>query len=301
MADSLSEAFPTRREAVERAADALVREHRFTVAVVFPAVGAVTLLARALFDFPGPLAALENGPLFAAFLLFGTAVMRLPLIAGVLPEIDRRAALAIAAVTVYAYAIELVGVRTGWPYGDFTYQVDLGPMLFGEIPLGLPIFFLPLVLNSYLLVTLLLGDRAERRLLRLAGTVATVLVVDLVLDPGAVAVGFWRYEGAVAGVSAAGYYGVPWSNYGGWVLSATVATVLFDLGFDHAALVRRVRDCEFVLDDLVSFVILWGTINVVFGNWIAVGLALGLGAGLLWTDRFDFDLSGSRLVRAVRR
>ncbi len=48
-------------------------------------------------------------------------------------------------------------MTTGWPYGQFEYLVDLGPMLFGTVPLGLPVFFLPLVLNSYLLCLLLLG------------------------------------------------------------------------------------------------------------------------------------------------
>jgi len=268
--------------------DALVREHRFTIAVVFPVVGAVMLLASAELPLPAWLA------FNPALVLFGTLVMRLPLVAGVLPLVDRRAAAALVALTAYSYAIEFVGVTTGWPYGDFAYGVDLGPMVLGEVPLGLPVFFFPLVLNAYLLVLLLLGDRAESTPLRLVATLATVMLVDLVLDPGAVGLGFWRYD-------LQQFYGVPWSNYRGWLLSGTVAVVLFDLGFDRAGLRRRLRDCEFMLDDLVSFVLLWGTVNAVYANWVPVALAALLGAGLLATDRFDFDLSETRLVRAVRR
>ncbi|PSP84125.1 carotene biosynthesis protein [Halobacteriales archaeon QS_6_64_34] len=279
---------PQDRHNVAARLDTLVRKHRFTIAVVFPLVGAVTLLASAKGLLPPPLA---FNPFFV---LFGTLVMRLPLVAGVAPLLDREATLALVTLTLYSYGIELVGVHTGWPYGEFTYGVDLGPMLFGEVPLGLPVFFFPLVLNAYLLVVLLLDDWAESTPVWLLATLATVMLVDLVLDPGAVAIGFWEYR-------VQQFYGVPWSNYLGWVLSGSVAVLLFDLGFDRAGLRRRLEECEFMLDDLVSFVLLWGGINLFYANWIPVGLAALLGTGLLWTERFDFDLSETRLGRAVWR
>jgi putative membrane protein len=43
-----------------------------------------------------------------------------------------------------------------------------------------------------------------------------------------------------------------------------------------------------MLDDLVSFVILWGGINAYFGNWVPAALAVGYGYALWKTDRFDF-------------
>jgi putative membrane protein len=289
MADASGQwSLPRDRHDAATRLDALVREHRFTIAVVFPLVGAVTLLASAEGLLPPPLA---FNPFFV---LFGTLVMRLPLVAGVAPLLDRKATLALVALTLYSWGIELVGVRTGWPYGDFSYGVDLGPMLLGEVPLGLPVFFFPLVLNAYLLVLLLFGDRAERPWFRLPATLATVILVDLVLDPGAVAIGFWEYE-------VQQFYGVPWSNYLGWLLSGAVAVLCFDLGFDRAGLRHRLEECEFMLDDLVSFVLLWGGINLFYAKWIPVALAALLGAGLLKTERFDFDLSETRLGRAVWR
>ncbi|WP_435333620.1 bisanhydrobacterioruberin hydratase [Haloarchaeobius sp. TZWWS8] len=281
------------RAELESRLDALVREHRFTIAVVFPIVGAITLVASTEGLLPEPLA--YN----AFFILFGVLVMRLPLVAGVLPLVGKRAAASLGLLTLYAYGIELVGVRTGWPYGEFHYEISLGPMLFGEVPLGLPVFFFPLVLNAYLLVLLLLGDGAANRLVRILATVGVVLLTDLVLDPGAVAVNFWEYAAHPDGVG--GYYGVPWSNYLGWMLSATVAVVAFDVAFSRADLLARLESCDFMLDDLVSFVVLWGGINAVYGNWIPAVLAVGLGVGLLKTDRFDFEVGDSAVVRAVRR
>jgi putative membrane protein len=274
-------ALPRSRAELETALDGLVRENRFTIAVVFPVVGAVLLVASAEALLPDPLS-------FNPWLvLLGTLVMRLPLIAGVAPLVDRRAAVGIGLLTLYAYGIELLGVTTGFPYGAFEYGIDLGPMLFGLVPVGLPVFFFPLVLNAYLLVLLLLGERAASTPVRLLSTVATVLAVDLVLDPGAVALTFWTYDGGGA------FYGVSSSNYAGWVLSATVAVLAFDRSFDRLALTDRLRSTEFMLDDLVSFVVLWGSINAYFGNWIPVILAAALGAGLLYTDRFDFTVRGT--------
>ena len=266
------------RDALQHRLDGLVRENRFTITVVFPAVGAALLLASAEGVVPPPLA------FDPTLILFGTLVMRLPLIAGVGPLLDRRALAAVLALAAYSYGIEFVGVRTGWPYGPFEYGIDLGPMLFGEVPVGLPVFFLPLVMNGYLLVTLLLGPVARRRAVRLLATLATVLAVDLVLDPGAVALGFWSYGAGGA------YYGVPASNYTGWVLSGTVAVVALDLAFERTALLERLRSCEFALDDLVSFVVLWGGVNAVYGNWLPVLVACALFAGLLNTDEFDFGV-----------
>jgi len=259
--------------------DALVTHNRFTIAVFFPAVGAVTLIASAEGWLPDPLA------FHPVLVLFGIAVMRLPLLSGLLPLLDRRATGAFAVLLAYTYAIEYVGATTGIPYGEFSYEVSLGPML-GPIPLALPVFFIPLVLNSYLLCLLVLGDRARSLAVRLAAVSATVVAVDLVLDPAAVAVGFWVF-------AEGGYYGVPPMNYAGWVLSAVVATVLVDIAFDRTALLDRVRTCPYILDDMVSFVLLWGAINAFYGAWIPVAIAVAFATALVRVDRFDFNISPS--------
>ncbi len=272
---------PPARARVEAGLDDLVRENRFTIAVVFPLFGAVLLVASAESLLP---ASLNFNPYL---IILGTLVMRLPLVAGLAPVIDRRAAAGLLLLTGYAYGIEYVGVLTGVPYGSFDYGVELGPMLLDTVPLGLPVFFFPLVVNAYLLCLLLLGPRAESTGTRLASVIGVVLLMDLVLDPGAVALTFWAYD------PAGPYYGVPWSNYAGWVLSATVAVVTLDTTLDRTGLRDRLARCEFMLDDLVSFVVLWGLINAYFGNWIPVVLAGGLGIALLATDRFDFDVRPS--------
>jgi bisanhydrobacterioruberin hydratase len=264
------------RRAVEARFAALVRENRFTIAIVFPLVGAVLFVVGYEAWLPAWLA---RNPFL---IIFGTLVMRSPLVAGFAPLVDRRASIALLLLTAYTYLIEFVGVTTGYPYGDFHYVLELGPMLFGTVPVGLPVFFFPLVLNSYLLCLLLLGPRVDSRFARFAASLAVVVVIDLVLDPAAVALGFWAYADGGA------YYGVPLTNYLGWVVSGAVAVGLVELGFDWRALRDRLDACEFMLDDMVSFVILWGAMNAYFGNWIPVGIAVLLFVGLRRIDRFDF-------------
>lgn len=221
--------------------------------------------------------------------------MRLPLVAGLAPLTDRRAALAILGLAAYTYAIETIGIATGWPYGEFAYLVDLGPMV-GDVPLALPLFFLPLVVNSYLLVRLLLGTGAADGRFRLPATILAVLVIDVVLDSVAVTLGFWTYlDGGV-------FYGVPASNYLGWILSATVAVLALDWGVDGTALDHRLDSCPFMLDDLVSFVLLWGAVNAFYGQWIPVLVGFAFGMGLLATDRFDAAIvSGTRSFKVLDR
>ena len=266
------------RQVFEHSLDTIVAENRFTIAVVFPLVGAITLLASAEGLLPDMLA------FNPYFVLFGVAIMRLPLISGIAPLVDRRAGGAIVLLIAYTYAIEYLGATTGFPYGEFSYEVSLGPMLFETIPYALPLFFIPLVVNSYLLCLLLLGEYAKAAFVRIPAVAATVVAVDLVLDPAAVALGFWEF-------AEGGFYGVPLSNYAGWVLSAIVATVLIDYAFTRTELLDRVRDCEYILDDMVSFVLLWGAINAFYGAWIPVAIALGFALSLISLDRFNFDVA----------
>jgi len=274
---TLRERLPKNRTELQGSLDATVRENRFTIAVFFPAVGSVTLVASAEGWLPEPLA------FNAWLLLFGIVVMRSPLIAGVLPVLDRSSFLGVVLLTAYTYAVEVVGVTTGLPYGEFSYGVSLGPMVAG-VPLALPVFFLPLVVNAYLLCILLLGDRSSSRPIRLGAVIPTVIAMDAVLDPGSVALGFWSFaEGGV-------FYGVPLLNYAGWTLSAIVTVVILDASFDRDALLHRLESCDFMLDDMVSFVILWGAINLWFRNLVPVFVAVVFGVGLIRADRFDTSL-----------
>jgi len=251
--------------------DKLVKENRFTISVIFPLVGAIGFLASAENILPTYLA-------FSPFMiLFGTLVMRLPLIAGLKPLINKKSGLSIVLLSLYAYFIEYVGLKTGWPYGNFEYLVELGPMVQG-VPIGLPVFFIPLVVNSYLLVNLFEVDNIIKRFLY---TLGFIILVDLVLDPAAVSLGIWTYAEGF-------YYGVPVSNFVGWILSGSIAVLILEYGFDRSKLVERLNRTDYMLDDMVSFIFLWGLVNLYYGNIVPVGIAFFFATLLYDTERFDF-------------
>ena len=127
----------------------------------------------------------------------------------------RRAAAATLAVSVFAYAIESVGVATGFPYGPFSYNEALGPKLFGLVPYLLPVTYVPLVIGAA--AAAWVPNRLAPRILIAA---LLLVLIDGVLDPGATALGFWTWtEGGP-------YYGVPLINSAGWLLSGTVSVAL---------------------------------------------------------------------------
>jgi bisanhydrobacterioruberin hydratase len=127
----------------------------------------------------------------------------------------RRATLSLLALSLFAYAIEYLGVATGFPYGRFFYGAALGPTVAGLVPFLLPLSYAPLVVGA---VAAAWGGGS--RLLHVAYAALLLVWMDAILDPGATSLGFWVWPGGGA------YYGVPPSNFAGWLLSGTLATAL---------------------------------------------------------------------------
>lgn len=135
----------------------------------------------------------------------------------------KRGALALAVVGAAATAVEGMSVLTGFPYGRFSYSDALGPMLFGLVPLALPLSYLPLLIGAFSVACRLSGKRR----LRIVVFSALILVAfDLTLDPGAVTAGLWGWE------EPGSYYDVPAANYFGWAITGLVysAAMLVLLG-----------------------------------------------------------------------
>lgn len=139
----------------------------------------------------------------------------------------------LAALGAFAMGIESLAVATGWPYGQFSYGDAIGGKVAGLVPWTVPFAWTPLVLGTHALAERLqhrlpgLGNLGNLGLSGLRAQVlgvalgtALLLVSDLVLDPGAVRQKFWSYQ--AGGL----YYGVPASNYFGWLLSGLAGHTL---------------------------------------------------------------------------
>ena len=127
----------------------------------------------------------------------------------------RKATLSLISLSSFGYAIEALGVATGFPYGPFHYGDALGSRVAGLVPYLLPVSYAPLVVGA---VAATWGHRL--RLLHVLQATLLLVWMDAVLDPGAAALGFWVWPEGGA------YYGVPLVNYAGWLLSGALATTL---------------------------------------------------------------------------
>ncbi|MCA2212419.1 carotenoid biosynthesis protein [Jidongwangia harbinensis] len=127
-----------------------------------------------------------------------------------------RAALAlVAAATVGGFAVEAVGVATGFPFGTYDYSGQLGPKVLG-VPLIIPLAWTWMAWPAWLAALRLARGRAARIALAAVGLAAW----DLFLDPQMVAEGYWRWLDATPALP--GLPGIPIGNYLGWLGFALV-------------------------------------------------------------------------------
>ncbi len=132
---------------------------------------------------------------------------------------NRDAFLLFTVLGLFALAIESLAIITGFPYGHFSYSEQLGYKIAGVVPWTVFFAWTPLMLAAYVCVRKLF-DRIYIRI----GALAVLLVVfDLVLDPGAVRMKFWMFD------EKGWFYGVPFSNFIGWIFSGLLGAVILEL------------------------------------------------------------------------
>lgn len=120
---------------------------------------------------------------------------------------------------LYALAIEASAIITGFPYGHFGYSDLLGYRIFGLVPWTVAFAWTPLILGAYSVA----ANLFENVWLRVIATTLIITLFDIVLDPGAVLLGFWQYDGG------GWFYGVPMSNFAGWLVSGFIGATLIEL------------------------------------------------------------------------
>ncbi|MGY4908959.1 carotenoid biosynthesis protein [Micromonospora aurantiaca (nom. illeg.)] len=130
----------------------------------------------------------------------------------------RTAVALIAVVTGGGFAVEAVGVATGFPFGSYDYSGELGPKLAG-VPLIIPLAWTWMAWPAWLTAVRLVRSRLARIALSAVGLAAW----DLFLDPQMVAEGYWTWLDATPALP--GLPGIPVSNYLGWLGFAVLLAV----------------------------------------------------------------------------
>lgn len=186
----------------------------------------------------------------------------------------RRAILLLCSLAIFAYVIEYVGVTTGFPYSPFTYGGALGPKLFGVLPVLLPFAYVPLVLG----VVALCWSLRQRVEFFIPSVAVTLTLVDLVLDPGAVALGHWSYD--LGGV----YYGAPFYNFLGWLLSGSFAALIVALFVQEKRAPPRLLVVSAAL-----MLVFWTGIALWYSLWVPLAIGVLFCAFCVWQWSHQVD------------
>lgn len=136
------------------------------------------------------------------------------------------------------FALENVGATTGFPFGRYTFLIGASLPHIGVIPIIVGPLYFGMGYASWIIAQLLVGSRVERPQTRYA-LVAVPLVAafvmtqwDVVMDPSSSTLGkAWVW------FDSGGYFGVPPSNFLGWLL----VTWLYFQAFAIFAYQRRRR------------------------------------------------------------
>jgi carotene biosynthesis associated membrane protein len=165
---------------------------------------------------------------------------------------------------------EAVGVRTGFPFGEYAYADSLGPKVLG-VPVIVPLAWLMMAYPCLLLGRRLARTTARRghNSSRPSGAVAvltgglTLAAWDLFLDPQMVAAEHWSWAHPTPALP--GIPGVPLTNYAGWIV---VALVLM------AALQWRFPDRPRAPEAVPGAMLAWTWLGSTLGNAVFFGRPL---------------------------
>ena len=115
---------------------------------------------------------------------------------------------------VSTFILEVIGIKTGLIFGSYTYGNVLGPHLL-DVPLLIGINWALIILGAILISAKLTKNKILMPLL--AGLFAVTF--DLVLEPVAIKLNYWNWEGG----------NIPFQNYIAWFVIGTIASILFSL------------------------------------------------------------------------
>lgn len=116
------------------------------------------------------------------------------------------------------FAIEVLGVATGWLFGDYSYGSGLGPKAL-EVPLLMGVLWWLLLLGTHHWAERMLttGGRNASPIVRAAVAATLMTALDGAIEPVAIRAGWWTWhDGAI-----------PWTNYATWWIAAFALGMLW--------------------------------------------------------------------------
>jgi putative membrane protein len=127
----------------------------------------------------------------------------------------------IVLVLLVGWAAEFVGSHTGFPFGRYRYTERLQPQI-GNVPILIPVAWLMMLPPAWAIADRITGGTRGWAFVGLSAVAFTAW--DLFLDPQMVSWGLWTWESTSPHTASPsrrhahrGYFGIPWSNFLGWL------------------------------------------------------------------------------------
>lgn len=162
---------------------------------------------------------------------------------------------------VYVLGVMSLSVKTGVPFGHFTYDSALGYKLFGLVP-----WLIVVVYPSLLLAAFWLASKFTHSAGRVALATIFALLIGLTIDPIMVKLELWAWE------SPGFFYGVPPVSFAGWLLTSLVGSSLLHVMWNQEASVFRGLAYSGLL-----LILFWTGANIGVQQWVpaAIGGVIG--------------------------
>ena len=124
-------------------------------------------------------------------------------------------------VIVLGWSAEAIGSRTGFPFGGYSYTEALQPQFF-HVPLLIPLAWLMMLPPAWAVAKVISSRFTDRWQTPIFFGLSALAMTawDLFLDPQMVTWGLWEWH------SPSGFFGIPWSNYLGWLLVSALITLI---------------------------------------------------------------------------
>ena len=150
---------------------------------------------------------LESAPDLSYLTILGSAILVL-----IAEESRSKSLLVFAFILFFGYLIELIGVQTGYLFGQYEYQTAMGPLLFGT----------PLIIGATWYATVAGAANISRFVKApilaqsiLAGCLAVMM--DVLIEQVAISYGLWSWVGG----------DIPFYNYVCWFIFGTIFAFIY--------------------------------------------------------------------------
>ncbi|MBX9928551.1 MAG: carotenoid biosynthesis protein [Gemmatimonadaceae bacterium] len=191
-----------------------------------------------------------------------------------------------AVASTVALSSELLGTSTGYPFGPYEYTTLLGYRILGLVPFPIPISWYYMLYGSLAILarTLRPSDSSASKWgwAALAGVILTAW--DVSMDPAMVNTAHWVWH------TAGAYYGMPWSNFAGWLLTGTIVARVMLAFVPPSQWTREVAPTRmpfgiYAINGVMPITICFA--RGMFWAGVLGTLAMAIPLGLAWRGRRD--------------